>query len=155
MIRRHLIATIALALALPSVSGAQAGANQRQEVLAFVRAYVDAVNRADMTAYVDMYAQRRELIVVNDGQVTRGWEAVRDEANQMMGAEGSYRISPGVVDVVVLSPDVAIAVFPFAANVNTQQGPMQLRGAMTLVLQKTADGWRIIHDHTSTAVPGQ
>jgi uncharacterized protein (TIGR02246 family) len=155
MISRHSIATVVLALALPSLCAAQAGANQRQEVLAFVRGYVDAVNRADMTAYVDMYAQRRDLIVVNDGQVTRGWEAVRDEANQMMGAEGSYRISAGVVDVVILSADMAIAVLPFAASVNTTQGPMQLRGAMTLILQKTAEGWRIIHDHTSTAAPGQ
>ncbi|HWP94611.1 MAG TPA: nuclear transport factor 2 family protein [Gammaproteobacteria bacterium] len=152
MIHRHLIAIITLALAFPSVASAQ-GANQRQEVLTFVKAYVDAINRADMTAYVDMYAQQRDLIVASDGQVTRGWEAVRDEANQMMGTEGFYRISAGVVDVVILSPDLAIAVFPFAANVTTQEGPVQFRGAMTLVLRKTAEGWRIIHEHSSTATP--
>jgi hypothetical protein len=53
----------------------------------------------------------------------------------MMGTEGAYRISAGVVDVLNLSPDIAIAVFPFVVTLNTPQGQQQLRGAMSLVLQ--------------------
>jgi uncharacterized protein (TIGR02246 family) len=144
-----------LLIGLPTALAAQAGGNQRQDVLAFVRAYVDASNRGDMTAYVNMYAQRPDLVVVSDGQISRGWESVREEANQMMGTEGAYRISAGVVDVLNLSPDIAIAVFPFVVTLTTPQGQQQLRGAMSLVLQKTADGLRIIHDHTSIAAPSQ
>jgi uncharacterized protein (TIGR02246 family) len=152
---RIVAAALALTLGMPGLCHAQAAAGQRQEVLAFVRAYVDATNRADMTAYVDMYAQRPDLITVNDGEFTRGWDAVRNGANEMMGTEGSFRMSVGVVEVMTLSPTMAIAVFPFSATVNTQQGPRQVRGAMTLVLQKMPAGWRIIHDHTSSAAPSQ
>jgi uncharacterized protein (TIGR02246 family) len=153
--RAPLLLTTLIALSAPTAIQAQATGGQRQEVLAFVRAYFDAANRSDMTAYVDMYAQLPDLLMVNDGQITRGWNAVRDEANQMMGTEGAFRISPGVVEVTPLTPDLALAVVPYVLTVNTQQGPQQLRGAMTLVVRKTAQGWRIIHDHTSNAPPGQ
>jgi ketosteroid isomerase-like protein len=124
---------------------------QRQEVLTFVRAYADAANRGDVTAYMDMYSQRAQLIAVNDGDITRGWDKLRDEANSMLGLEGSYRISVGSTDVIGLGATRAIAVFPFVASIATQQGTGQLRGAMTLVLEKGSQGWKIIHDHTSTA----
>jgi ketosteroid isomerase-like protein len=71
---------LVLLLGLPTALAAQSGGNQRQDVLAFVRAYVDASNRGDMTAYVNMYAQRPDLVVVGDGQISRGWESVREEA---------------------------------------------------------------------------
>ena len=155
MSRSLFLPLLLLTIGAPSRMLAQAPSNQRQDVLAFVRAYVDAANRGDITAYIDMYAQRRDLITVSDGQLTRGWDALRDEANQMMGTEGAYRISAGSVDVITLAGDMAIAVFPFVATVSTQQGPVQLRGAMSLVVQKTPQGWRIIHDHTSSTPPGQ
>ena len=149
---RYLPLALTLALAAPTVSNAQAATNQRQEVLAFIRAYIDAFNRADMNAFVDAYAQRSDLIRIKNGEVTRGWEAIRNEANHTKGAD---RVSAGVVEVVSLSATMALAVVPFAATVNTQQGVVQLRGAMSLVVQKTPDGWRIIHDHTSSSAPGQ
>jgi len=139
-------------LALPlSLAHFQAPAAQRQEILDFVKAYADATNRGDMTAYVDMYSRRSDLIVVNDGEITRGIDAVRNEANQTLGLEGSYKISVGTIDVVPLGQTRAIAVFPFAMTVQSQQGPVQIRAAMTLVLEKGSQGWRIIHDHTSSA----
>jgi len=127
---------------------------QRQEIQAFVRSYVDAVNRSDLTSYVDMYARTPELITISSGEITRGWEAIRNEANQMMGTEGAYRISPGIVEVMSLGPTRALALLPFVATVNTDRGTIQLRGAMSLIVEKTPEGWKIIHDHTSTATPG-
>jgi ketosteroid isomerase-like protein len=90
------------------------------------------------------------LIVVEDGEVKRGWETVREAANQVMGAEGMVRISAGVVDVVSLSPGIAIAVVPYAITINTNTGPQQLRGTMSLVLKKSSGTWKTVHDHSST-----
>jgi beta-aspartyl-peptidase (threonine type) len=100
---------------------------------------------------MEMYARRPDLITVNDGEITRGWDPLRDEANKMLGLEGSFKISVGSIDVVSLGPSRAIAVFPFVITVATDQGPRQLRGAMTLVLEKSPKGWKIMHDHTSSA----
>jgi uncharacterized protein (TIGR02246 family) len=153
---RALLLVLAATL-LPPALTAQTPATQRQEVLDFVRRYVDAANRADITAYVDMYAQRPDLLSVSDGQVSRGWDAVRDEANQMMGSGGTFRISIGAIDFLTLGSTRALVCFPTVMIATTQQGQVQVRGAMTLVLEKGTGGWRIIHDHTSTApaAPGQ
>jgi beta-aspartyl-peptidase (threonine type) len=124
---------------------------QRQQVQEFVRAYADAANRSDVTAYMEMYTQKPELIAINDGEITRGWNSLRDEANRTLGLEGSFRISVGSIDVIGLGPSRAIAAFPYVITVSTTAGPRQLRGAMTLVLEKSPQGWKIIHDHTSTA----
>lgn len=143
-----------LVAALPVTAFAQApAANPRQEVLGLVRAYADALNRSGITSYVDMYAQRPDLIVVNDGDISRGWDALRNGANEMMGTEGTFRISVGAVDVMTVRTDLVIAVFPFVMTVSTPEGPTQVRGAMTLVFERSSQGWRIIHDHTSTAAP--
>ncbi len=130
---------------------AQTASTQRQEVQNFVKAYADAANRGDITEYMEMYSRRPDLIEVSDGELTRGWDALRDEANRMIGLEGSYKMSVGSIDVISLGPTRAMAVFPFTTTVATQQGPAQLRGAMTLVLENSPQGWKIIHDHTSTA----
>ena len=106
-----------------------------------------------MTAYVDMYGRRPDLIVVSNGEITRGIDAVRKEANQSLGLEGKYKISVGTIDVVPLGQTRAIAVVPFAMTVQSQQGRVQIRAAMTLVLEKGSQGWKIIHDHTSSAPP--
>ncbi len=148
---RHVLVTL---LTLPlSLGHFQAPTAQRQEILDFVKAYADATNRGDMTAYVDMYGRRPDLIVVSNGEITRGIDAVRKEANQSLGLEGKYKISVGTIDVVPLGQTRAIAVVPFAMTVQSQQGRVQIRAAMTLVLEKGSQGWKIIHDHTSSAPP--
>src|SRR5262245_31191171 len=133
-----------------SVHG-QTPAGQRQQIQDFVRAYAAAANRGDVTAYVEMYTRNPDLIVINDGEITRGWDRLRDDANATLGSEGSYKISVGTIDVMNLGGTRAIAMYPFVLTVTSGQGPVQLRGAMTLVLEKSAQGWKIIHDHTSTA----
>jgi ketosteroid isomerase-like protein len=142
------------ALLLPlSSAHFQAPSTQRQQILDFVRAYADATNRGDITAYVDMYSRRADLIVVNDGELTRGWDALRNSANDALGLEGRFKISVGSIDVIPLGATRAIAVFPFVMTIQTAQGPTQMRAAMTLILEKGQQGWKIIHDHTSTAAP--
>ena len=143
-----LLATVGIRLAAQAPT-------QRQEIQNFVRAYADAANRGDVTSYMEMYSKRADLIAVEDGEISRGWDKLRDNANSTVGLEGSFKISVGTIDVITLGTTRAIAVFPYVATVNTQQGPVQLHGAMTLVLEKSSQGWKIIHDHTSTAPAAQ
>jgi uncharacterized protein (TIGR02246 family) len=134
--------------------GAQAP-TQSREVQDFVRGYAEAVNKGDVTAYTDMYSRRADLLVVNDGEITRGWEALRTSANETLGLEGSYKISVGTIDVVTLGTTRAIAAFPFVITLTTTQGAQRMTAAMTLVVEKGTQGWKIIHDHTSTKAPQQ
>ena len=129
-------------------------ATQRDAVQAFVRSYVEAVNRTDVTAWLDMHVRSPELLTVDNGAVTRGWDALRVEGDRMRGTpEGAFRISPGTVAVLSLGVSRALAVSPFVVTVNREPGPVQLRGATTFILDNTPDGWRILHANTSMARP--
>jgi ketosteroid isomerase-like protein len=122
----------------------------RTEVLAFVRAFTDAANRADVVAIMEMYDRSPDLLSVNDGAIARGWDAVREQANQVLGKQGQFTISAGSFDVIPLGANRALAVGPVVATVQTQRGPVQLDQVTTLVLEKRQGKWLIVHDHTST-----
>ena len=49
---------------------------------------------------------------------------------------------------LVLAPDAALAF----GRWRLQREKDEPAGLFTLVLRKTSEGWRIIHDHTSAAV---
>ncbi|MCP4709007.1 MAG: DUF3225 domain-containing protein [Planctomycetes bacterium] len=53
------------------------------------------------------------------------------------------------IDVAVVSPDAAFAFGRWALT----REPDHPNGLFTLLFRKTPDGWRIIHDHTSTTQP--
>jgi ketosteroid isomerase-like protein len=121
----------------------------REDVQGFVRTFVEATNRADVTAVMEMYSKKAGIASIGDGEITRGWDAIRTESDQIVGKEGAYKISLGSVDVMSIGTGNAIAFAPYAVTLTTDQGPMQLSGAITLVLEKTAGAWKIVHEHTS------
>jgi ketosteroid isomerase-like protein len=137
-----------LAMAAPA-----AAPDMRSEVLSFVRAFTDAANRADVAAVMEMYDHSPNLLSVGDGQILRGWDAVREDANQVLGKEGLYKISAGSFDVIPLGTTRALAIGPVVTTVQTQAGPVQAEQALTLVLEKRQGKWLIVHDHMSTKPP--
>jgi uncharacterized protein (TIGR02246 family) len=151
--RRSVYGIAALLAAMAHQVQAQTAKSPRAEVQAFVQSYAEAANRGDAAAYASMYKESPDLVMIEDGQVKRGWAAVRDEANQALGAEGSYRISVGVIDVLPLGSVRALASFPFVLTLQTANGPQQMQGASTLVLEKAGGKWLIVHDHTSYQRP--
>jgi ketosteroid isomerase-like protein len=53
------------------------------------------------------------------------------------------------MDVVSLGVSYVLVVAPMTITANTQPQPRQLPGAMTLVLEKSQDGWKILNEHYS------
>ena len=126
----------------------------RAEVQAAVRKYVDAYNRADASAIMDLYARGSNITVVADGEITRGWESQRAGIDStIVGHGGGFRFDVGSVDVVALGKEHALAVAPYTLIATTTQGQLGERGALTLVLQRSDSGWVVIHEHESTARP--
>ncbi|TMB98960.1 MAG: SgcJ/EcaC family oxidoreductase [Chloroflexi bacterium] len=129
------------------------GANVRTEIQQAVRAYVDAINKADAATLVEMYSREAGVTSVGDGQITRGWDGIRSTADSIAGAEGKYKVATGSIDVSPLGPGYALALTSTILTVKSGEQEVQLRGAMTLVFKKIGAEWRIIHDHTSTVTP--
>jgi ketosteroid isomerase-like protein len=148
--RRVLAATCFLALLVAPTSEAQAPAVLRTEIQSFVRAYTDSANKADITTYTQMYSRQAGVTSIDDGTILRGWDAIRTQADSMLGREGAYKVEVGSIDITPLGVGYILAVAPTTITLQTNQGAVQIRGALTLVLHKTAEGWKIIHDHTSS-----
>lgn len=125
----------------------------RTEVLAFVRGYIDAENRADATSLSDAMSRRTDVTSVNTGTITRGWEAIRASTDQITGKQGIFREDVGTMDVVSLGTGYVLIVAPMTITLNAQQGQRQFPGAMTLVLEKSQDGWKILNEHYSLKAP--
>lgn len=126
----------------------------RESVLKFVRAYVGANNSADANAVMDMTSRQPTVSSVSLGEITRGWEAIRADADSLAGSEGMYKLSIGTADVTPLGASAALVVASVTLTFATQEGPAQVRGAMTLVLEKSDGAWKMLHEHYSIPLPG-
>src|SRR5712692_2757067 len=138
-----------LCLAAQQPSAASIGTEVQQAV----RSYVDALNKADAATLVEMYSREAGVTSVGDGQITRGWDAIRSTLDSIAGAEGKYRVATGSIDVIPLGSSYALALTSTIFTVKSGDQAVQLRGAMTLVFKRIGAEWKIIHDHTSTVAP--
>jgi uncharacterized protein (TIGR02246 family) len=122
-----------------------------REVQRHVRDYISAYNRADATGLSYAFSRRADVTSVIDGEVTRGYDAIRALNDEMAGEEvGSFKFAVGTLEVSLLGTSYALVVAPTTVTVKEPDGLVQLKGAMTMVLQRTPDGWRLINEHFST-----
>jgi len=149
MRRTRLYVLIATLFLVVAAAPASKKPTVREDVQAFVRGFVDATNRADVTAVMEMYSQKAGIASIGDGEITRGWDAIRTGSDEIVGKEGAYKVSLGSIDVMPIGTLNAIAFAPYAVTITSDQGPVQLSGAITLVLEKSGGAWKIVHEHTS------
>ena len=135
----------ALAQENPADSDAVA---DRQAIEAVLHAQADAWNRGDIDRFMDGYAKTPELRFASGGTVTRGWQETLARYHQHYpdrSAMGTLDFSD--LDTTVLSANTALVFGRW--RLKTDHG--EPNGLFTLLLRKTADGWRIVADHTSAA----
>jgi ketosteroid isomerase-like protein len=117
-----------------------------------VRAVLDrqaaAWNAGDLDGFMDGYWRSEKTRFASGGNVSLGWQTVLDRYR----ARYRDRAAMGTLHFT----DVQVS--PLARDTALAYGRWQLQrmhdapwGLFTLILRKTADGWRIVHDHTSSA----
>ncbi len=148
------LATIMMVCVIASTATSdQTAPSLRDEVQHFVQEYVKAQNTLNASAIMEMISRTPEGYSVWEDKITRGWDAIRNETEQAVGAKGKLIISIGIVDVESLGKDYALAVTPVVTTLKTNQGDVQIRGAMSLILVKSAGKWKVFHEHTSIKTP--
>ncbi len=143
-------------LAGPAAPAAAPGVSPqalRGEVEAFVAGYIDAHNGTDRSAVMEMFCRQPEVSWVEMGAIIRGWESIRSGAGVLAGELGTHRAFLGTLDVSPLGPDHALVVAPMMIELASVDGVAQIRGAMTLVLEKASGRWRVLHEHVSLQFP--
>lgn len=151
-----LVRVIAIVLAIfvaPDAEAQTMPTARRDSILSAVRSYVDANNRVDVQAMVDAYSKSPGVSAVGLGDIRRGWEAIRMQADSAAGMEGLMKLSLGAIDVTPLGASHALVVSSVAIRVETEGGVVQLRGALTIVFERVGSAWKILHEHLSLPLP--
>jgi ketosteroid isomerase-like protein len=141
------IATTLLALAVSNVRAADTTAIQ-----AAVRAVLDQQvkdwNAGDIGKFMRGYDRSDKTRFASGGNVTLGWQSVLERYQRTYSdkaAMGSLTFSD--IDITVASEDTALAF----GRWHLKREKDEPSGLFTLLFRKTADGWKIVHDHTSAA----
>ena len=146
----RLVTTILWILATATLSVAQ---NQKDaKSIAAVRAVLDAQaaawNRGDVEAYMDGYARSADTVFVSGDRVTRGWQPVLERYKKAYDSREKMGVLTfSDVEVTILSRDAAIVL----GRWHLQRSKDEPHGRFTLLFRKTNAGWKIVHDHTSSA----
>ena len=127
-------------------------ATQREDadagaVRAVLEAQAAAWNRGDIDGYMDGYAREETTTFISGDSVTRGWKTVLDRYKR------SYDTREKMGTLAFTELDIRpLGEFYIVTGrwQLTRQGDTP-RGRFTLLLRRTPAGWRIFHDHTSSA----
>ena len=154
-----IIATLLFAIVVPNSWGhpqtgqpAKPKNDHDAEIIAAVRAVVDAQkdawNRGDIEGYMDGYDRSPNTVFLSGDNVSRGWQTVHDRYQKNYNSRekmGTLEFSD--LEVSVVSKDTAVMIGRWhLARANDEP-----HGRFTLIFRKTKQGWRIVHDHTSSA----
>ena len=147
----RLLTTIIL-LVILSTAASVAQNRQDAKSIAAIRAVLDAQaaawNRGDLETYMDGYARSADTVFVSGDRVTRGWQTVLERYKKAYGSREKMGVLTfSDVEITMLSKDAAIVL----GRWHLQRSKDEPHGRFTLLFRKINAGWRIVHDHTSSA----
>ncbi len=125
--------------------GKPVNTNDIREVL---NRQVIAWNKGDITGYMAGYWQSDSLRFASGGRVNLGWQVTleryqkRYNSRDLMG-----RLQFTEIDILLIDEKTALAFGKWVLQ-RKNDAP---RGLFTLLFRKMENGWKIVHDHTSSA----
>ena len=150
---KTLLAAALITLSLAASVTAQttsrtSAARTRAAISAVLDAQSAAWNRGDIDGYMAGYARLETIVFVSGDSVTHGWQTVRDryrkryDSREKMGTLTFSDLEFRPID----SNTVAVV-----GRWHLKRSSDEPHGRFTLIFKRTRQGWRIIHDHTSSA----
>ena len=131
---------------------AQSSQPRRERLVAEIRAVIqaqqEAWNRSDIDGFMNGYARSESTTFVSEDSVTRGWQTVRARYKKKYSdREKMGTLTFSDLEITPLGPDSAVGL----GRWKLKRQKDQPHGRFTLIFRHNADGWRIVHDHTSAA----
>lgn len=121
------------------------------DVQQFVRDYVAANNEADAKKVMSMVLRDAAASSIAAGQVSQGWEAMKTSTDANVERRKG-KIVLATIEVTPLSADAAVAVGTLNVQGVQKIGNLvvdNLPGAYTMVVKRTPEGPRLVHEHYS------
>ena len=106
-----------------------------------------AWNNGDVEGYMNGYWKSDSLLFTSGGNIQRGWDSTFAKYKKTYDSkEKMGTLAFSQLEIRLLSPDAAW-IFGHWELTRAKDHP---EGVFTLLLRKFTDGWKIIHDHTSS-----
>ncbi|MFQ5606113.1 MAG: YybH family protein [bacterium] len=142
-----LVVLLAAVISCAGKSGVQE-AQVKTAIETVMNQQVAGWNAGSVEKFMQGYLRSEKLRYASGGSVAYGWQPLLEHyqnAYPDKAAMGTLNFSE--LDITVLEPEAAL-VFGKWSLQRTNDHPW---GYFTLVFRKTDVGWRIVHDHTSSA----
>ncbi len=106
-----------------------------------------AWNRGDIEGFVNDYWKSGGLTFSGPNGVTRGWDGLLARYHRSYPDQAAMgKLSFGNLEIQMLAPDAALVLGRWRLD-REKDTP---GGMFSLVVRKFPEGWRVIHDHTSS-----
>lgn len=116
-----------------------------------VRAVLDdqvaAWNKGDLEGFMAGYWNSKDLTFYSGKDKRQGWKETLERYRQRYQGEGKEmgKLAFSELEITPIGADHALV----KGRWHVEMKKDKLAGLFTLILRKTPDGWRIVHDHTS------
>ena len=117
-------------------------------VRAVIESQAAAWNRGDIEGYMEGYAKEDATEFVSGDTIMRGWQAVLERYKARYDSRAKMgTLTFSELDIKPLSHYYVMATgrWQLARDADAPHG------RFTLIFRRTPAGWRIVHDHTSSA----
>jgi beta-aspartyl-peptidase (threonine type) len=120
----------------------------RKAIMKILTDQQDSWNKGDLKSFMQGYARSDDITFYSAGTVQRGYDAVFERYKKRYQAEGKEmgKVTFSEIDVTVLGQDSAVV----RGRWDLKMSKEMPGGLFTLIVRKTPEGWRIVHDHTSS-----
>ncbi len=118
-----------------------------EEIRLVLSRQAEAWNSGNIDGYMEGYWKSDSLLFTSGGNIQRGWQATLEKYKKSYGTKakmGTLKFSQ--LEITLLSSESAW-VFGHWELERQNDHP---EGVFTLIFRKFPDGWKIIHDHTSS-----
>jgi beta-aspartyl-peptidase (threonine type) len=137
-----------LASSAPVRADEKQSTDAKKAIQALLDAQVAAWNKGDLEAFMAGYWKSPKLSFSSGNHKVEGWQATFDRYKLRYQSEGREmgQLSFADLEIEPLGADSAFVRGRFHLK-TSKDSPT---GIFTLVLRKLPEGWRIVHDHTSS-----
>jgi len=150
---RSLLYFVALGVIFSAQAASSAQSNKSDTtseaaIRAVLDAQRDAWNRGNIEGYMDGYNRSPNTEFVGGDNISRGWQTVLDRYKKNYNSrEKMGMLTFSDLEITMLSKDAALVL----GRWRLKRANDEPHGTFTLLFRKTKTGWKIVHDHTSSA----
>jgi uncharacterized protein (TIGR02246 family) len=113
-----------------------------------VHGVLDAANHRDATGFLGAYVD--DAVMAHNGIIYSSKSAYRAALDSVWQSLAGVETRPMSLRTMVLGPDVAVTMVPFAVTLTAKSGRQVTgEGVYTMLLQRRQDAWRILRSHES------